>query len=64
MYAQSTGMKWLKKMIKKHDVVVSTTNKTGRLCLIGTETYRQLGDQHINDDTKITEIQDRLNAHC
>ena len=63
------GMKKLQKRVKNKEVVINTTDKSGRLCINTMQSYVEQGRKHVGNDRKITweevvVIQRRATAHA
>ena len=65
---QAEGLKKLKKRCDEGEIVVCSTDKSGRLCVMPMEMYQELGKVHTAKDTEVDEefvndTQRRLNGH-
>ena len=65
---QAEGLKKLKKRCDEGEIVVCSTDKSGRLCVMPMEMYQELGRVHTAKDTEVDEkfvndTQRRLNGH-
>ena len=65
---EMNGLKKLKKRLKDTDLVISKTDKTGKLCALTTHEYERGGQEHTLKDKEITrqeadDIQRTLNGH-
>ena len=59
----------LKKNIKKEEIVVMKTEKSGKFSIATRDMYREMGQQHISKDKVVTrakmkEIDQIINKHC
>ena len=67
--SQTRGFISLRKRIKKGELLILKTDKSGKMCVASREMYLEMGKPHTKDDDLIYEdeaklIQSRLNAHC
>ena len=67
--SQQEGLDSLKKRIKNMEVVICTTDKSGKFAIVGIEEYKRMGLKHTLKDKVITEeqaakFQRQLIGHC
>ena len=65
---QHRGLKSLKKRVSEGDLVILPTDKTGRLAVMSSHTYKEAGLKHTRGDKEVTweeikESQKELNGH-
>ena len=66
---QKRGLKKLLKRVKEGEIVVTTTDKSGKLCVCSWDNYINQGRKHINGDREvkwkeIKDIQKRVTSHA
>jgi hypothetical protein len=65
---EQRGLKSLQKRIKNKELIVCSTDKSGRFCVLSREDYIKAGEEHTKNDTEVDndeaeEIQRILNGH-
>ena len=66
---QMKGISKLKSRIKAGSIVVTETDKSGKLAVVDMISYQEMGQDHIAKDKEISEkevkeTEKKLNAHC
>ena len=66
---QMKGISKLKSRIKEGSVVVTETDKSGKLAVVDMMSYQEMGQEHIAGDREISEkevneTERKMNAHC
>ena len=66
---QMRGISKLKSRVKDSSVVITETDKSGKLAIVDMLSYLEMGQEHISEDKEISEvrveeIEKTLNAHC
>ena len=51
---QKEGLKSLSKRVKNEEVVILKTDKSHKLCILGIEKYREMGQKHTDKDREVT----------
>ena len=66
--AEARGLKKISKRVENGELIVATTDKSGKLCVISNEIWQEMGEVHLAGDQKVTwdevlAAQSRIKGH-